>query len=174
MLSASSSESYTATLTSTYTLVAKSPHHASALARSVFTPYHLPDSSLGPILTHLESSHPDLFADFLMRFHHCLPAPSCDRAYVSASTIALAYFLGGLLPLLPYFFVRGDEVRRAFWWSVAVMAVALAGFGYGKTCVVRGWKGEGDVGAGVRGAVQMVLVGGVAAWCTMGLVKALG
>ena len=67
-----------------------------------------------------------------------------------------------------------NEVNRAFAWSVGVMAVALAGFGYVKTGVVRGWKGEGDVWAGVKGGVQMVLVGGVAAGCAMGLVRALG
>lgn len=53
------------------------------------------------------------------------------------------------------------------------MGIALAVFGYVKTGVVRGWMGRGDVWAGVRGGAQMVVVGGVAAGCAMGLVRAL-
>jgi vacuolar iron transporter family protein len=104
-----------------------------------------------------------------MRFEHCLAPPSPTRALTSALTIATAYFLGGLLPLLPYFFVGEGEVERALWVSVAVMAGALFGFGWVKTGVVggRGWQR-------VRGGGEMVVVGGVAAGAAMGLVRAFG
>ena len=109
-----------------------------------------------------------------MRFHHCTTPPSTNRAYVSALTIAAGYFFGGLLPLLPYFFV--EQVREAFWYSVAVMVVALFVFGFGKTCAVRGWEegGSGGKSAAIKGGLQMVVVGGVAAAAATGLVKAFG
>jgi VIT1/CCC1 family predicted Fe2+/Mn2+ transporter len=147
-------------------------HTAAALAAAVFRPYHLPAPLLASLATHLSRS-PAQLEDFLMRFHHGQPPPAAHRAYASALTIAAAYFLGGLVPLLPYFFVREGEIGRAFAWSVAVMVVALAAFGYGKTGAVRGWHGRVAVWEAVKGAGQMVLVGGVAAGCAMGLVKGL-
>lgn len=50
------------------------------------------------------------------------------------------------------------------------MIIALFGFGYVKTCFVCGWNGGGRVWAGVRGGVEMVFVGGLAAGAAMGLV----
>ena len=109
-----------------------------------------------------------------MHFHHGVTPPRTNRAYVSALTIAAGYFLGGLVPLLPYFFV--EQVRVAFWFSVAMMVIALFAFGFGKTYAIRGWEegGEGVKGRAVKGGVQMVVVGGVAAGAAMGLVKAFG
>lgn len=75
------------------------------------------------------------------------------------------------MPLLPYFFVGGNEAFVALKWSIATMVVALFAFGYGKTCFVSGWKGKRNVRRGLIGGAQMVLVGGVAAGSAMGLVK---
>lgn len=72
-----------------------------------------------------------------------------------------------MLPLSPYFFV--DSVMKALYISVAVMVVALFVFGYGKTCVVVGWRGR--VREGMWGGGQMVVVGGAAAGAAMGLVR---
>ncbi|RMZ78142.1 hypothetical protein DV738_g4018, partial [Chaetothyriales sp. CBS 135597] len=58
-----------------------------------------------------------------------------DRAVVSAVTIGLGYFLGGLFPLLPYAIV--STVKMAFIWSVSVMVVALFAFGAGKTWILQ-------------------------------------
>ena len=57
-----------------------------------------------------------------------------------------------------------------------MMVIALFAFGFGKTYAIRGWEegGEGVKGRAVKGGVQMVVVGGVAAGATMGLVKAFG
>jgi len=51
------------------------------------------------------------------------------------------------------------------------MALALFTFGYGKICYVTGWSGRQNVWEGVKGGVQMMVVGGVAAGCAMGLVR---
>jgi VIT1/CCC1 family predicted Fe2+/Mn2+ transporter len=86
-------------------------------------------------------------------------------------TIALGYFIGGFVPLVPYFFVGPHDAFIALRWSIATMAIALFLFGYGKTCFVSGWKGGQNIRRGFIGGMQMVLVGGVAAGSAMGLVK---
>lgn len=136
----------------------------------MFTPYGLPPQALDVLVAHLEQS-PDQLVDFLMRFHHGLHRRTDNRAYISAFTIATSYFLGGFVPLMPYFFVEHYEVDEAFRWSALVMAVALFAFGYLKTCAVRGWLLGRYRLDGVKAGAQMVVIGGVAAGAAMGLVK---
>ncbi|KAK3955067.1 Ccc1 family [Pseudoneurospora amorphoporcata] len=62
------------------------------------------------------------------------PPPSPSRPLISALTIAAAYFLGGLLPLLPYHFV--GVLRTALYTFIATISLALFLFGYVKTCLV--------------------------------------
>ncbi|KAK0742420.1 VIT family-domain-containing protein [Apiosordaria backusii] len=97
---------------------------------------------------------------------------SRTRAMQSAITIAAGYFLGGLLPLIPYFFVVGHTGRlmTGLYISIGVMGVALFTFGYVKTGVVVGF-GRQHAKKCMLGGVQMVVVGGMAAGAAMGLVK---
>jgi vacuolar iron transporter family protein len=134
----------------------------------VFEPYNLPKETLDNLTTHLIDS-PKL-VDFVMQFQHCAEAPAASRAFISAITIALGYFLGGLLPLIPYFCV--DKVYTGLYISIGVMIVALFVFGYVKTCVVIGWQGNRNIQQGCFGGIQMVLVGSIAAGAAMGLVRA--
>jgi VIT1/CCC1 family predicted Fe2+/Mn2+ transporter len=133
----------------------------------VFEPYHLPKNTLEDLTRHLAES-PRL-VDFVMQFQHCEEEPAANRALESAATIALGYFVGGLLPLLPYFFVH--SVYTGLYFSIAVMFIALFLFGYGKTCVVVGWTGGKNIREAYYGGVQMVIVGSVAAGASMGLVR---
>lgn len=107
-----------------------------------------------------------------MQFHEGAEEPASSRAFTSAITIALGYFLGGLLPLIPYFCVGKNEVYTGLYISIGVMVVALFVFGYGKTCVVTGWRGGANIRGGCYGGVQMVVVGSAAAGAAMGLVRA--
>lgn len=59
----------------------------------------------------------------------------------------------------------------ALYWSLGVMTLCLFTFGYVKTCFVSGWKGSENVFSGTKGGFQMVIVGGIAAGCAMGLVR---
>jgi vacuolar iron transporter family protein len=108
--------------------------------------------------------------DFVMSLEHALPEPTSSRAITCALTIALGYFAGGFVPLLPYFFA--GNITQALIWSVGIMVLALFLFGYVKTCLNVGWRGGRNVLHGVTGAVQMVLVGGTAAGAAMGIVRA--
>lgn len=156
----------------TRTLIRTSPCQTHSLVHSIFTPYGLPNSTIATVSKTLHDSPTELL-DFLMRFHHQLPPPAANRAFVSAATIAMGYFVGGFVPLLPYFCVKRGEVLLALWISIGVMVVALFVFGWVKTGVVGGWRGRENVWRCVRGALQMVVVGGVAAGAAVGLVRAI-
>lgn len=160
-------ESYHATLTSTATLATTSPSTAASSIPTLLAPYELPTHLVSDLEAHMTKS-PHL-TNFLMHFQHNAPSPEPSRAITCALTIAGGYFLGGFLPLLPYFWA--GDVMTALWWSLGVMAVSLFVFGYGKTCFVGGWRGRENVFAGMKGGVQMVVVGGLAAGCAMGLVR---
>lgn len=82
--------------------------------RAVFAPYDVPKPTVDALAAHI-STAPDskLLPDFLMHFHHREPEPESSRALVSGLTIALGYFLGGLLPLLPYVICRAPRICTA-------------------------------------------------------------
>lgn len=164
------SASYNATRLETESLIATDPQAVLAELATVFEPYALPATTLDSLTTHLIDS--PALVDFVMQFQHSLPPPSPSRALMSACTIAMAYFFGGLLPLLPYFFVGPYEVYKGLEISIGVMVVALFAFGYVKTCVVEGWRGGRCVRGACWGGVQMVIVGSAAAAAAMALVRA--
>ena len=109
-------------------------------------------------------SDPKRWVDFMMRFELGLEEPDPGRAGKSALTIALAYVAGGLVPLFPYFVFR--SVQTALVASVIVTLAALLIFG-----AVKGTFTTGKPG---RGALQTVLVGGLAAAAAFLIAKALG
>jgi len=106
-----------------------------------------------------------------MKFHHCEEEPKSSRALTSAITIAVAYFLGGLLPLIPYFCIGDEQVYLGLYISIGVMVVALFTFGYVKEGVVIGFGGGKNIRMCCFSGVQMVIVGSVAAGAAMGLVR---
>jgi VIT1/CCC1 family predicted Fe2+/Mn2+ transporter len=106
-----------------------------------------------------------------MRFQHTLEEPAESRALSCACTIATGYFVGGFVPLLPYFFVEGHRVLVALCFSVVIMAVALFSFGYAKVCIISGWSGSTNIRRGIVGGTQMILIGSVAAGSAMAIVR---
>ncbi|KAK4546566.1 hypothetical protein LTR36_001783 [Oleoguttula mirabilis] len=165
----SEEESYKATLIDTKHMVDTCSADAATSIKEIFQPYDLPQHLSDDLTFHLAKS-PHL-VQFLMHFEHSQPEQAASRAITCALTIACGYFLGGFIPLLPYFLVGKDQVLLALWWSLGVMTVSLFAFGYGKTCFVSGWRGSHHMWEGTKGGVQMVLVGGLAAGSAMGLVR---
>jgi VIT1/CCC1 family predicted Fe2+/Mn2+ transporter len=115
-----------------------------------------------PVVTALQR-RPRAWVDFMMRFELGLEEPDPRRALKSASTIAFAYVAGGLIPLSPYFAVRTAGTGLLF--SVAVTALALAVFGY--------IKGRFTGTKPFRGALQTLLVGGLAASVAFAIARAI-
>jgi VIT1/CCC1 family predicted Fe2+/Mn2+ transporter len=118
----------------------------------IFKQYAVDRESAGPVLTALKKN-PTAWVDFMMRFELGLEKPAPNRAHRSALTIATSYIGGGLVPLLPYMFVQ--DTADALKISVVITVLALAIFGAIKGSLVgTGW---------LRGAIQTVVIGGVAA-----------
>ena len=90
------------------------------------------------------------------------------RLYISAFTIGLGYLLGGLIPLMPYFFLHRALI--ALMYSAILTGGTLLVFGAVKTHVS---GAKGGVLGYVWGAVSTLLVGGAAAAAAFGLVKLL-
>ena len=71
---------------------------------------------------------PELMVDFIIRYGRGLDEPAENRELISAVTIGGGYLLGGLVPLVPYFFV--SDVGTGLIYSIIVMVVTLFWFGY--------------------------------------------
>ncbi|OJJ40479.1 hypothetical protein ASPWEDRAFT_47305 [Aspergillus wentii DTO 134E9] len=167
----SEAESYETTVRETKDLIETSPAETSAIVRETFIHHGIPEDVIAQINASLHASH-DRLLEFLITFYHKEAEPDCNQAWISAITLALGYFVGGFIPLIPYFIV--DKVIAALYWSIGVMAVTLLVFGYIKTCIVRGWSGRENIMAGISGGIQMCFVGGVAAGAAIGLVRLIG
>jgi VIT1/CCC1 family predicted Fe2+/Mn2+ transporter len=163
-------ESYQTTERETQELMNSSPTETMALVRDVFAPFNIPEDAVAATSSTLRNS-PESLKEFLLTFHHKQAEPNCNQAWISAITLALGYFIGGFIPLIPYFMV--DHVITGLYYSIAVMGVTLLVFGYIKTCIVRGWRGRDNIVAGIKGGIQMIVVGGLAAGAAIALVRAI-
>jgi VIT1/CCC1 family predicted Fe2+/Mn2+ transporter len=126
----------------------------------VFREYGLTEAQMAPVV-HAICSDQKRWVDFMMRFELGLEEPDPRRATRSAVTIALAYVVGGLIPLAPY--MTFSSVTDGLQYSVAITFVALAAFGFVKSRFVgiSPWKG----------ALQTVLTGGIAATAAFTLAR---
>ena len=129
----------------------------------VFREYGIPETNIRPIVDALRMN-PKAWVDFMMRFELGLEEPDPNRARTSAATIAASYIVGGMIPLGPYMVLK--DLEHALLASVAVTLLALLVFGY--------IKGRLTGLAPIRGALQTVLIGGLAAGAAYGLAKWLG
>lgn len=118
----------------------------------IFRGYGLEEEKIAPVVAAIASDR-QRWVDFMMRFELGLEAPDPKRAGRSAFTIAASYVVGGLVPLAPYMLLQ--QIHRALWVSIAVTALALFIFG----C----FKARFTAFPLLRGALQTLLVGGIAA-----------
>src|SRR5947209_6023454 len=72
--------------------------------RKVFRGYGMSPDQVEPVVDAIRSDQ-TRWVDFMMRFELGLEAPDPKRARQSATTIALSYVAGGLVPLTPYMFL---------------------------------------------------------------------
>jgi len=145
------------------TCVPGQPHcraSASQEVRDIFHRYGLEGAALESAVQAVRSS-PKGWVRFMMREELGLEEPDPKRAPQSAVTIGLSYIAGGLLPLSPY--ALGLPLGVAFLWSIGVTLLALLAFG-----AVKARFTEVPV---LRGALQTVVVGGVAAGVAYALAR---
>jgi len=127
----------------------------------IFEPYGLGRASLQPLLSTL-SSDKEKFVDFMMKFELNLEKPAKHRAWQSALTIGGSYFVGGLVPIFPYFFE--PNAYDALYISIGLTVLALAVFG-----LVKGkFEGASSV---LYSAFETTLIGSLAAAAAFGIAK---
>ncbi|KAI8877737.1 DUF125-domain-containing protein [Backusella circina FSU 941] len=125
----------------------------------ILEPYGLDRETIQPIIEKLKAD-PVKFVDFMMKFELNLEMPDPRRSWISACTIGLSYFVGGLIPLLPYLFT--ENVQLGLYVSVAVTFLTLLIFGYIKSRLVNP-KGA------VWGAIHTLFIGAAAAGASYSL-----
>jgi len=120
--------------------------------RDIFRSYGLTDGESATVVESLRKRPKD-WVSFMMRFELGLERPDASRAWKSALTIAVAYVIGGIIPLSAYLLL--SDARRALLLSASVTLVALAVFG--------GVKGRFSGVPVIRSALQTTMIGGLAA-----------
>ncbi len=130
---------------------------------AIFKSYGLSGTELAPVIAHFRAN-PQQWVDFMMRFELGLEKPQPRRALWSSITIGGAYMVGGFIPLRPY--MLNHSVSQALPVSVVVTLIALAVFGWVKAYFTGMplW----------RGAIQTVLVGGIAAGVAFFVARLIG
>ena len=124
------------------------------------TTYGLTAEECAPVVESLRK-RPNDWVAFMMRFELGLEQPEPSRAWKSALTIAIAYIVGGVIPLSAYVFL--SDAHSALLLSVVVTLAALAVFG--------GIKGRFTGVPVLRSALQTSIIGSLAAAAAFGIAR---
>jgi VIT1/CCC1 family predicted Fe2+/Mn2+ transporter len=103
----------------------------------------------------------DKWVKFMMKFELNLEEPNMNSARNSAITIAMAYVLGGFIPMLSYFIT--DTPSQGLKYSIAVTGISLLLFGYFKNKAI----GENPI----NGAIKTTIIGALAAGAAFAIAK---
>jgi VIT1/CCC1 family predicted Fe2+/Mn2+ transporter len=145
-----------------YTEVRDIPHEEEEEVAKVFRAYGLSSDEIAPIVRALTAS-PDAWVDFMMRHELGLEKPEAGRAVKSAATIAVAYVIGGMIPLFPYLILSTPQL--ALLASVGGTLLALLVFGY--------VKGRFTGTTPMRSSLQTALIGSLAAGAAYLIARAI-
>ena len=128
--------------------------------QDIFKTYGLNETESASVVEALRQ-RPQDWVDFMMRFELGLEKPVPGRALKSALTIALAYVMGGIIPLSAYLVFT--DAHRALNISCAVTLIALLVFG--------AVKGRFTGTPMIRSGLQTALIGGLAAAAAFGIAR---
>ncbi|KAL0326822.1 UNVERIFIED_CONTAM: Vacuolar iron transporter 1 [Sesamum angustifolium] len=138
------------------------PDTEAAEVAEILSEYGIQPHEYTPVVNALRKN-PKAWLDFMMKFELGLEKPDPKRALQSALTIAIAYIVGGLVPLFPYIFI--PTAKKAVAASVVLTLIALLIFGYA--------KGHFTGNKPFRSALQTAFIGGVASAAAFGMAKAV-
>lgn len=129
----------------------------------IFRGYGIGDEQIMPLVTAIRADRVR-WVDFMMRFELGLEAPDPARARQSAFTIAASFIAGGLVLLAPYILLH--SISNALWVWVGVTLAALLVFGF----VRARFTGINPL----RGGLQTVVIGGLAAGAAFTIARRIG
>jgi VIT1/CCC1 family predicted Fe2+/Mn2+ transporter len=156
-------EHYDSELKREYREVETVPEREKMEVREIFAEWGLSPHSQELIVEEL-SKDKDKWVDFMMRYELGLEKPDIHRAKKSALTIGLSYAIGGIIPLLPYFFA--ETAFNGLIYSSIVTLMCLFVFGYFKSKVT----GQPPF----AGALKVTMIGTLAAAAAFLVAKMLG
>lgn len=172
--------------------VVQKPEAEKEECREVLEKYGVSREAAAMVVKDLCKDH-DMWVKFMMDFELRLEKPDVNRAWISAATMGVAYFiglshpvlfgylplldcsirlvaesgfLGGLIPMIPYFAMQ--NVTHALFVSIGITVVILLGFGY-----IKNWVTVRTKRSAAYGALQTLFVGALAAGASYGIVKAI-
>ncbi|HVX51031.1 MAG TPA: VIT1/CCC1 transporter family protein [Chitinophagaceae bacterium] len=157
------SDHYESELKREYFEVEKVPEIEKAETKQVFAEWGLSDEvqekATGEIMR-----DKDKWVNFMMRYELGLTKPDPARARKSAFNIGIAYIVGGLIPLSPYFFVT--EALEGLKISVVITLICLFVFGFFKSKLtgINAWGG----------GLKVMLIGAAAAATAFFIAKWVG
>ncbi|KAL3635920.1 Vacuolar iron transporter 1 [Castilleja foliolosa] len=136
------------------------PDTEAAEVAEILSEYGVQPHEYAPVVNALRKN-PKAWLDFMMKFELGLEKPDPKRALQSAFTIAVAYIVGGLVPLFPYMFI--SNVTEAVLASVVLTLIALLIFGYA--------KGYFTGNRPFMSALQTALIGAIASAAAFGMAR---
>ncbi len=145
-------EHYQSEIQREYDEVESIPEKEKEEVKVVFAQYGL-DGPTQNIIANELAKDKDKWVDFMMKYELGLEKPNINRARNSAATIGISYMVGGLIPLLAYFFTRTPY--EGLMISAVLTIICLFLFGYFKSKVT----GQPPV----KGALKVTLIGITAA-----------
>jgi vacuolar iron transporter family protein len=120
--------------------------------REIFRGYGFSDNAQNMMVAELEKDK-DKWVDFMMKFELGLEKPDASRSSKSAFNIGVSYMVGGIIPLLPYFFTSSPLEGLKI--SAVATLICLFTFGYLKS------KATGQ--PLLSGALKVMVIGAIAA-----------
>jgi VIT1/CCC1 family predicted Fe2+/Mn2+ transporter len=154
-------EHYQSELEREYNEVKNLPEKEKEEVRLVFAQYGLDGHTQNTIANELARDK-DKWVDFMMKYELGLEKPDVNRARNSAATIGVSYIVGGLIPLLAYFFTSTPSEGLLI--SALLTIICLFIFGYFKSRVT----GQ----PALKGALKVTLIGITAASAAFLVAKA--
>ncbi len=143
---------YASELKREYDEVERVPDVEKAEIKEVFAGYGLSEQVQTIIADELAKDK-DKWVQFMMKYELGLDEPDANRARKSALTIGISYIVGGIIPLLPYFFTT--QPNEGLKLSAVITIVCLFVFGYFKSKVT----GQPVL----AGAIKVTVIGALAA-----------
>ena len=128
--------------------------------KEIFAGYGLSESSQCIVVDELAKDK-EKWVDFMMKFELGLEKPDKNRARISAVTIAIAYIVGGSIPLLGYVFTTIPT--QGLVYSAITTLICLLIFGYTKSKITgqNPWKG----------ALNVMMIGAFSSAIAYGIAK---